>query len=305
MERHEPAPRQLGTWLAAAVSAPLSAGAGAGWAAVTLAALAMLPLGKLPGRGWEKMGKGLCLVQAVWMSLMAGLLLKSSALFWPGSRSEWVVPLTLAALAVLTGPEAAPRAGAVVGLCLAVLYLPVLIGGAAQAKPEWLAAHPGKWNGLLLVGLLLPALWPLWRGDHRGQNRGILVTGAVGVLFGLLCQGILSPSVASRLEDAFYQTGRTLELGVLSRVEPVVAAASALGWYASSLFLYGGALRLGTRAGFGGWKGRIALGTVTVGAVVSGLRIPESVTVGICILLWIAMPLWTEKRNFTKNEKRC
>lgn len=297
--------QQMSVWLLAATSAPLSAASGAGWAAVALAGLAMLPLTCLSGRGWSGIGGATAVVEAIWLSLVAGLMLQNSAVFWPGSRSGWFVPLVLTMLITLTKPEAAPRAGAVVGLCLAALYVPVLVGGAAQTKVEWLPAHPGSWTQTLLLALLLPSLWGLWREQTSGVGHTLTATAVLGILFAALVQGILSPAVAQAQPNAFYEASRTLRLGVLSRIEPVAAVATTLGWYALGSLLHSTAVCLAKQGGICTCKAGLGSAMITGSAAIWRISIPGYLTVGVSLLLWVLVPFLAEKRNFKKSEKRC
>ena len=303
MREHEVTARQLGVWLLAAVSAPLSAASGAGWAAVLLAGLAMLPLARLGAQGWQSISGAMAIVESVWLSILAGVMLRSSALFWPASHSGWFVPVVLLALASLTVPSAAPRVGAVVGLCLAVLYVPVLVGGAAQIELRWLEPQAGNWTAMLLIALLIPSLWGLWRAESSGIGHILTASGVVGVLFAVLVQGILSPVLASRIPDAFYQMSRAMELGVLSRIEPVVAVASALGWYALGALLHASAVRLALRGGVRMHLARLGGAALSALVVITGVSVPAALAVALCVVLWVVTQLCGEKMK--KSEKRC
>lgn len=305
MKDHELTAQQMGVWLLAAVSAPLSAASGAGWAAVALAGLAMLPLCRLSGGGWRKIRGTAAILESVWLSLVAGLMLRGSAVFWPGSRSDWFVPLVLTVLIYLTKPDAAPRAGAVVGLCLGVLYIPVLIGGAAQVKLEWLPAQPGRWSRMLLLAMLVPSLWGLWRERTEIIGHTLTATAVLGILFGALAQGILSLPVAGAQGDGFYEVSRTLRLGVLSRIEPVAAVAAMLGWYALGCLLHSSAVKLAGQGGSKTQNARLISALVMGSVAVSGVQLQGDIVVGVSLILWILVPLCAEKRNLKKSEKRC
>ena len=123
--------------------------------------------------------------------------------------------------------------------------------------------------------------------------------------YGALAQGVLSPAVASGAGDAFYETGRTLRLGILSRMEPVTAVAATLGWYATGVLLIASAQRLAGRHGLKGKMVKVCAGALAAAGFCIGDAVPAWTVVGITVFGWIATPLWTEKRNFKKDEKRC
>lgn len=302
MERHELTSRQMTVWLAAAMSAPLAHFSGAGWVAVGLAALAMLPLTLLPREGWGNLGERMRMVEFLWLSAAAGLLLENSGVYWPASQNEVFVPLTLLVLAVLTKLTAAPRVGTVVGMCLAVLYLPVLFGGAAQVELRWLApASDGMWSGPLLITFLLPALAGIWRREKQGRGQTLALCGGIGVLFGLLTQGILSPHVAAGLPDAFHQMGRSMRLGSISRIEPIVAVAVTLGWYALCSFLLSSAVQLAKGTGMGERTAVLAAAAIAAGVILARVQLPDAAVVILSLFLWVLVPACTPKKKFAKK----
>ncbi len=268
----------------AAMSAPLALCAGCGWGTVLLASVVVLPLTCLPRR-WEGMGLGLRWIQAAWMGLILGVLLKNSASFWPSHEGK-TVPLILLALAYWTHNAAA--VGAVLGFCLVVLYFPVSVSGAMQLEPGWLLPAFGEMNPVLPVVLLLPALLA---GERRG--RAARWTGILGTVLAMLTQGILSPWVAGSVEAPFYEMARTLSPGGISHVEPVIAVAVTLGWYA----LAAGILK---RSGV-----RMVTAAAAAGAVLWDLSPKGMWMVVICVILWILIPFVRSETFLEKSEKRC
>ena len=124
-------PKQHTLWLLAAMSAPLAHFSGSGWLMTALAASAVLPLTLLP-KAWEGMTKPLLLLQLLWLGAVAGALLSGSPAYWP-SDNDLAVPLTILVLAALTGAPAAPRIGALLALCMALLTIPAAVSGVAYS----------------------------------------------------------------------------------------------------------------------------------------------------------------------------
>lgn len=300
MNRQEITPRQMTVWLAAAASAPLAHASGAGWLALALGALTVLPLTLLPS-GWDGLGQWVRVVEFAWLSVVTGLLAQNSGVYWPASQNEEFVPLVLLVLAALTGRFAAPRVGAVIGLCLAVLYVPVFTGGAAQVEPNWLKPVVGKWSGLALVTFLLPALSGVWHTACRDRGRAALACVAVAILFGLLTQGILSPGVAAKLPDAFHQMSRSIRIGVLSRIEPLTAVAVTLGWYALCSFLLSAAMELAQGFRIQEKTSRLAFVAASSAIALLHVELPGALVVVLSLVLWVLVPICTcEKKNQKK-----
>ena len=95
--------KQHTLWLLAALAAPIAHYSGSGWLMSGLAALAVLPLTRIP-KSWEGLTRGMAFAQILWLGLVAGLLLPGSAACWP-SEQDKAVPLTLLTLAALTIPN--------------------------------------------------------------------------------------------------------------------------------------------------------------------------------------------------------
>lgn len=229
--------KQSKFWFLAAIAAPIANFASCGWLTASLAALTILPLAVLP-KSWEGMPKWLAIAEAVWLGAVAGLLLQNSAAYWP-SDNALAVPLTLLALAAFTGSGSAPRVGAVLALCMALLAVPLAVSGTARAEPKWLKPEIAPWPMALTAALLLPNL-PA-SGEKRKPLLGI---GALVLALSTLIQGTISHGVAATIPDAFYQTSRAL-----GYLEPVAAAAMTLGWYTTAGYLLESSVILTKAAG--------------------------------------------------------
>ena len=218
--------KQHTLWLLAALAAPIAHYAGSGWLMSGLAALAVLPLTRIP-KSWEGLTRGMAFVQILWLGLVAGLLLPGSAACWP-SEQDKAVPLTILTLAALTRPNRTARVGAVLAFCMALLAIPLAFSGASGVELRWLGPELMPWPVGLTLVLLLPNLPSAGEGT-KGVPGTVLLTLALSALV----QGSISWKVASATGSPIYETARTL-----GHLEPVTAAALTLGWYAlASLFL--------------------------------------------------------------------
>ena len=218
--------KQHTLWLLAALAAPIAHYSGSGWLMSGLAALAVLPLTRIP-KSWQGLTRGMAFAQILWLGLVAGLLLPGSAACWP-SEQDKAVPLTLLTLAALTKPNRTARVGAVLAFCMALLAIPLAVSGASGVELRWLGPKLMPWPVGLTMVLLLPNLPSAGEG-----TKGIVGTALLTLILSALVQGSISLRVASTSESPIYETARTL-----GHLEPVTAAALTLGWYAlASLFL--------------------------------------------------------------------
>lgn len=282
-------PKQHTLWLLAALAAPIAHLSGIGWLTASLTALAILPLSLIP-RSWEDLPRSLAYLEVIWLGFVAGLLLPASAANWPSDNTR-VVPLTILLLALFTNTAAAPRIGAVLVFCMALLALPVSIAASAHIEPEWLTPTISPWSPGLTLILLLPTLPAA--GD---QKRRIPYAALLTIVITALTQGVLSPQVAAQVPDPFYQTARTL-----GHLEPVTAAGLTLGWYALTCFLLQNAATIAKSSDI---KPKTA---TTIAAAVTALTIfipwqpNKTLITTITILLWLLIPL---SRKLTAQTRR-
>ena len=281
--------KQHTLWLLAALSAPLAHFSGSGWLMALGASAAVLPLALVP-RAWDEPSRPLALLRLLWIGGALGVLLPGSAVYWP-SDNDLAVPLTILALAVITDAAAAPRIGAVLALCIGLLSVPGAVSGAVHLHPEQLAPSAAAWPWGLTLALLLPSL-PAAEG---GEKRNTAYAGFLASALSALVQGTISLKVASTVPDPFYQTARTL-----GYLEPVLAAAVTLGWYAMTVYLLQSARIIASESGMGRrWATVLPLGTAAFG-IVWGVQpmIPFWSLFGV--FLWVLAPFLTKIK---KDEK--
>lgn len=283
--------KQHTLWLLAALAAPAAHFSGSGWLTAALAALAVLPLTLLP-KNWNAVPKPLAILQILWLGIVAGTLLPGSAAYWP-SDNDLVVPLTLLTLAAFTRANTAPRVGAVLAFCMALLAIPAAVSGAAHVEPRWLRPELTPWPlGLTLV-LLLPNLPSA--GEAR-KGRAVIGAAAVTISLSLLVQGVTATPVAVTLPDPFYQTARAL-----GHLEPVVAAGLSLGWYALASWLFQSAALL-SRAGKMGEKLPYVLLWGTASSMILLKQQPNAWFVtGLSLFLWVITPFFLNLKKYEKS----
>ena len=282
-------PKQHTLWLLAALFASLAHESGAGWLTALLASAAVLPLSLLPKR-WTGQPKPLAVVQMLWLGSVAGVLISGSAAYWP-SDNDLVVPLTILALAALTNSLAAPRLGAVLALCIALLSIPAAIFGAAKIEPAWLRPEAGEWPWALTLVLLLPNL-PAGGGNPRNP----LYAGIAAVLLSALTQGTISANVAASVPDPFFQTARTL-----GYLEPILAAAMTLGWYAMTIYLLESARILAAESNMmPQWATVLTLGTAT-GIILLRVQLSATYLALLSTFLWVFSPFFTKMKKVEKT----
>ena len=281
--------KQHALWLLAALFAPLAHYSGAGWLTSLLASAAVLPLSLLPKR-WTGQYKPLAVVQMLWIGAVAGALLSGSAAYWP-SDNDLVVPLTILALAAFTDSMAAPRIGAVLALCIALLSIPAAVSGAARIETAWLHPELGEWPWALTLVLLLPNL-----PAEGGNRRSSIYIGIAAMILSALTQGTISSNVASSVLDPFFQTARTL-----GYLEPIIAAAMTLGWYAMTVYLLESARNIAAESDVARkWATVLAMGTAT-GIVLLRVQPDGPYWSLFGLFLWVLAPLLTKIKKVEKT----
>lgn len=276
-------------WLLAALVAPLAHFSGSGWLTAALTA-AILPLTLVP-KSWEGMGKPLAVIQLLWLGAVAGVLLTESAAYWP-SDNTLAVPLTILALAAWTSAAAAPRTGAVAAFCIFLLVIPALPSTAARIEPGWLKPTIGPWSWGLTLALLLPNL----PACEKGRGRGTWYAGAMALILSAIVQGTISPGVATSVPDAFYQTARAL-----GHLEPVLAAAVTLGWYALAIYILQSARDIAKECKIRRiWAGVLVLCTAAVGILIKW-QLHAPFWAILSAFFWVLTPFLTKNKKVEKS----
>lgn len=282
--------KQHTLWLLAAMAAPLAHFSGAGWLNTLLAALAVLPM-SLPEKHWANITKPAAVAQVLWLGAVAGVLLGPSGAYWP-SDNDLAVPLTILALAAMTDGASAPRIGAVLALCMALLAIPAAASGAARIRGEWLRPTMGAWPWGLSLVLLLPNL----PAGNRGRGRAAVCAGVLAVLLSALVQGTISPYAAASVPDPFYQTARTL-----GYMEPIIASGVTLGWYALAAYLLQSAVIIAQNGGMEQRKARFLTVGTAAGAILFRVQLSAPLLTLLSLLLWVLWPVLTKLKKVEKR----
>lgn len=297
--------RQLGSWcFAAMVPTLIWYTSSSSWpVVVVVAVVAGAAVWWVWCRGGSREDKAWWL-RALFAVLVAGVVAKASAASWPGDNAPGV-PLILLALAAWSagkGPSAAARVGCVLFWFVLGLYLLVLGSAAKEIQWRWLqpTSEDVPWMGLV-IGLLPGAA--VYLKKEQEVSLRVVVPGGFGVAASLVTAGVLSPWVAEKVPDAFYEMTRSLEvLGVARRFEAVLSAGMTVGWFSCLTILLsvvGEAVEHHKEG-----QGRAA---VYVGAAVAGVwvlldrRLPALVFAVSALVLWTIVPLLD---NGEKERKR-
>ena len=275
--------KQHTLWLLAALAAPMAHASGSGWLTTALAALTILPLSLIP-KDWEGLSKSSGIIQSVWLGLVAGALLSNAAAVWP-SDNRLAVPLTLLALAAFTSKGAAPRIGAVLALCMALLTIPVAIRGAIELEPQCLRPQVTSWPWALSLIFLIPNL-PL---ASKGGEGGIWKTGAAAVILSVLTQGVIGLKMAFLADDPFYQTARSL-----GYLEPIAAVMMTLGWYCTAVFLMENARMFQQNA-------NVFVLSTLITVLLGKVQLHHPIMTVLSAFLWVFSPFWTKMKKVEKT----
>ena len=301
LSRNQISPGQLRFWLLLAMVGPLAHEAGVGYMAITLAAAAILPLNLLQRDGFSGMGKAMAWIQWIWVAVFLADTLPGAGLYWPGERSETVVPLALLALAGL--PRGKKQSAGVA--CVLFWATSLMLAGLAALsvgaiEPDWLAPMLGPWDGGLTAVLLLPGIVSAAEPIRKGRNPLVMGIGILALTLAVLLQGTLGLPVAARVSAPLFELGRSVENGGM---ELLAAVSMTLSWYGFSSLVTETGVSFGLKCGIQEKKGRIITVIFAGILVIFGLKIPAAALSAGCLLLWIFVPLLRCKNNFKKIEK--
>lgn len=259
-------------WYLAALLAPVThIASGVSWpTALGMGAAALLGTCSRWGYGW------LFIAQKLWSAVVAGIVLRWSAIYWEGMMFGRAAPLVLLALALWTVsvPEKGRRIGCVLIWPLAILLGTVLLSGVSEIKPAYLKPDWRLPELTLLAFLLIPS------GCGKGTVCKMSLT---AVAVSVITAGVLSPKVSASVKSGIYELARSIGLlGVAERFESLAAAAMTLGFYCCVTYLL--EKRGGTEPiwGYGG-----------IAALIYLIEIPlqDWFLVAGSALLWLLLPI--------------
>lgn len=248
--------------------------------------------------GWEPK-RWQCPLLIFYIIIVLGQLVSDAAGSWPVGNSYPAVPLILLGLAAWSaqkGPSAAARVGAVLFWFVLIMYLVVFGAGVKDVRFEWLKPQWEMPDELGLLLFLIPAAAAcLLRPGNVWGPRLILPT-VFTLCAVLITVGVLSPAVAEKVDSAFYEMSRSINLaGVARRFEALISAGMTVGWFALlSLFLTAcGALFQRFLEGWG--KVGVWIGALSSAAwMLCGLHISEWFLLIAAAVFWVAMPILTQ-----------
>lgn len=249
--------------------------------------------------GTEPKGKIMIAIQWMLLAVVLGVVCRESVQSWPQGAHPVVglMLLALAAWSAFKGTSACARVGTVLFWFVLVLYLILLGAGVKDVKLSWLRPGLGEVNGVGCVLLLTPAAASihLYKRKENIKPR-LLLIGIFCTVAAAVTSGVLSPHMASKIQNPFYEMTRSLNLlGQARRFEAVLSAAMTVGWFClQSVFLSLCAnLADNLRPGLGRWG---ILGAIPVAAIVllCDLHIPGAVLLVLCTVFWVFVPVITQ-----------
>ena len=263
MKQPEMGPRQRFVWVAAGLSAAVTArGCGLGWLWIGLGGLIVTlyyivcartrPCG--PAVILRYGARPVAWLTALWTVLAMGwtaILADSAFPMVDGFPALGWILLLLAAFGGSKGIGACAGCAGVLCLFLAGLYGAVTGFAVPDVSLNYLAPDPNWQNIIPAVGLFLlpaPILMLKCRAARplaaegkcsrggQGSGRPTALCGwcvffpLIAAIFAAVTAGVLSPELAARSQNAFYDLSRSVSiLGVMERIEPLVSAAMTMG----------------------------------------------------------------------------
>lgn len=290
--------KQLWAWLAVSMSAPLAHFSGGSWLTLLLLGVVCWGATALTPESWDGIQNRriLCLVELIWFVMLLGQMMSMSAAYWPGRKSEIVVPLVLLALAAYSCGKHPCRVAGVLFWILMIMYIPVLVAGAKDVELAWLIPESMELDLQVIPVLLLPcAAKVLGVGKKSGGwYPGILL---FEVSLWLITAGVLSPGVAAEMETPFRELSRSLTIGAASRFESLISVAITLGWFSFACILLQSArtllMWLGVKGKYAPWLAAV----VAFGVQMTGIELSGVWTAIITVIAWILMPMLSNKKD--------
>lgn len=248
--------------------------------------------------GWEPK-RWQCFLWIVYMIMVLGQLASHAAECWPQGEGGLAVPLILMALSAWSaqkGPSAAARVGAVLFWLVLIMYLAVFGAGAKDMRWEWLWPQWEIPHELGLLLFLLPAAAACLLRTEAAWEPRLILPSVFTLCASLITDGVLSSAVASKVDGAFYEMSRSINLmGVAQRFEAVISAGMTAGWFALlSMFLtVCGAMFQRLWGGSG--KAGVWISALSAAIwMLCGLHISAWILLFGAAVFWVAMPLLTQ-----------
>lgn len=298
--------KQLWAWLAAAMSAPLVHFSGGSWLALLVLGVICYGVAAILPNDLRAIrhSRILCVVELAWIILVVSQMIPLSAAYWPGPKSEWIIPTVLLVLGAYSCNKKSSAVAGVLFWVLIIMYIPVAIAGVKDAELKWLIPNSMGFSLWMVPVLLLPCAAKILRNDSKGGGwyPGILL---FGVGMWALTSGVLSPAVSGNMVSPFRELSQSLTIGAASRFESLIGAVVTLGWFClSGLLIQCGSVfceGLGVNTKLAPWL--IAGAGVCLQLV--KLRVsPEFATLA-SVLFWVVLPIAAEKILPKKTEKRA
>ena len=300
MYNHKLHHRQLTAWLLGAIiPTTIQLTAGGSWLSLLLVSIYSTLCVWFRWRfGTEPKGEVICILWLMLYSLLLGTAAQASIGSWPtgGHPVASAALLLLAAWSAWKGTEAAARVGSVLFWFVLLLYIVLLVTGIREVQWQWLTPTKGDVNSLGCILLLTPAAAAIHLEGKRNFKPRLLITVVLCTLSALITAGVLSPTVAARQKDAFYQmTGSLSILSHAQHFEAVLSAGMTVGWFLLfSLYLTGCATIFEKiKKGRGRWG---ILSATVIGQIIllCQLHIPGVLLLVLCAIFWVFLPVLTQ-----------
>lgn len=275
----------------------------------TLAALLLVGIFYLCKKK-ECCSKWVACVAAIWVTIKLNYLLSVVGDCWIPDDSRIFVPLALLGLAVvlaLKGEEKCRRSMPIIFWCV-ILGAGVLIASAMRDM-EWTMVLGTMKNKSIesMVGFLLPLAIVFL--PSTGERRGLkwLVTGlCLSVALVAIQNGVLGQVYAMGVRNTAYELSRSVGgHGGINRIEPIVIAIMALGWFSVLLLHLTAAGEVSKRLLKQKQLGIAAVAVLAVVTWLLSVRISWQWLLGadmvLCTVLWMDSKI--TRKNKRKTEK--
>ena len=292
--------RQLTAWLAAAlIPTTIQLIGGASWLTVLLVAtVSLLFIWLRWDFGAAPKGKLAAVLQ--WLLMVAVLITacRYAAKSWPGGEHPVVgiILLSLAVWSVSKGTSAAARVGSVLFWFVLGLYLILFGAGVKEVQFSYLQPVAGDPDAFGCVLLLTPASAAIHLYNRKGRKHRLLLIAVFVVVASALTTGVLSPVVAVKKENAFYEMTRSLNLlGQARRFEAILSAGMTVAWFSLlTFYLSLCAYHAETAHTRRKKKGSVIAALVVVIALLCDLHIPGILLLVFGAIFWVLLPLLTQ-----------